>query len=52
MGYFLDQCASDAWDVINGRKKIIGNKIIDCRENNNVEIKNMDGLHQMEHFIQ
>lgn len=30
MGKYLDQCASDAWEVIRGRKKIIGNKIIDC----------------------
>lgn len=28
MGYFLNQCSSDAWDVIQGRKKIVGNKII------------------------
>ena len=30
MGKYLDQCASDAWEVIRGRKKIIDNKIIDC----------------------
>lgn len=30
MGKYLDQCAKDAWDVIKGRKKIIGNKIIEC----------------------
>lgn len=29
MGKYLNQCANDAWDVINGRKKIVGNKIID-----------------------
>lgn len=27
---YLDQCANDAWEVIRGRKKIIGNKIIEC----------------------
>lgn len=30
MGKYLDQCAKDAWDVIKGRKKIVGNKIIEC----------------------
>lgn len=30
MGKYLDQCAKDAWDVIRCRKKIIGNKIIEC----------------------
>lgn len=30
MGKYLNQCAKDAWDVIKGRKKIIGNKIIEC----------------------
>lgn len=30
LGRYLDQCANDAWEVIRGRKKIIGNKIIDC----------------------
>lgn len=29
MGKYLNQCANDAWDVINGRKKIVGNKIVD-----------------------
>lgn len=29
MGKYLDQCADDAWEVISGRKKIVGNKIID-----------------------
>lgn len=29
MGDFLQQCANDAWEVIRGRKKIVGNRIID-----------------------
>lgn len=29
MGKYLDQCTNDAWEVISGRKKIVGNKIID-----------------------
>ena len=32
MGTFLDQCASDAWDVICGKKKIIGNRIVNCNK--------------------
>lgn len=32
MGKYLDQCCEDAWDVIRGRKKIIGNKIIDIED--------------------
>lgn len=32
MGTFLDQCAGDAWEIIRGRKKIVGNRIIDCKE--------------------
>ena len=32
MGSILDQCANDAWDVIRGRKRIIGNTIIDVQE--------------------
>lgn len=32
MGSILDQCANDAWDVIRGRKKIVGNAIIDIKE--------------------
>lgn len=32
MGSILDQCANDAWDVIRGRKKIVGNIIIDTKE--------------------
>jgi len=29
MGKYLNQCANDAWDVIRGRKKIVGNNIIE-----------------------
>lgn len=32
MGKYLDQCCEDAWDVIQGRKKIIGNRIIDAED--------------------
>lgn len=31
MGKYLEQCANDAWEVISGRKKIVGNKIVDCK---------------------
>lgn len=33
MGDFLDKCASDAWDIMSGRKKIIRNKIVSCECN-------------------
>ena len=26
----LNQCAKDAWDIIQGRKKIVENRIVDC----------------------
>lgn len=29
MGKFLQQCADDAWDVIQGKKKIVGNEIVE-----------------------
>ena len=32
MGKYLDQCCENAWDVIRGRKKIIGNRIIDIED--------------------
>lgn len=32
MGSILEQCANDAWDVIRGRKKIVGNAIINIKE--------------------
>ena len=32
MGSILNQCANDAWDVIRGRKKIVGNTIVDVKE--------------------
>lgn len=37
MGKFLQQCANDAWDVIQGRKKIIRNKVIDVRNEDVIE---------------
>lgn len=33
MGKYLDQCASDAWDVTRGRKHIAGNKIMPYKDN-------------------
>ena len=42
LGDILDQYASDAWDVISGRKKIIGNKIVSCKNNELKEIINQD----------
>lgn len=30
MGYYINQCATDAWGVIQGRKKIVGNEIVNC----------------------
>lgn len=28
MGRWLDACCNDAWDVVRGRKKIVGNEIL------------------------
>lgn len=39
MGKYLDQCYNDAWDVIRGRKKIVGNKIIDIEGVEGIEKK-------------
>lgn len=39
MGKFLNQCCDDAWDVIRGRKKIVGNKIINVEETKKLENK-------------
>ena len=55
MGSILDQCANDAWDVIRGRKKIVGNVIIDINkeetEYTEKQRQNMDGCRLMEDFI-
>lgn len=32
MKTILEQCCDDAWDVIRGRKRIVGNKIIDVEQ--------------------
>lgn len=32
MKSILQQCCDDAWDVIQGRKRILGNKIIDVKQ--------------------
>ena len=43
MGYYINQCAKDAWDVIQGRKKIVGNKIVNSENSDNVsDTKNKD----------
>lgn len=42
MGKYLDQCCDDAWDVIRGRKKIIGNKIVSIEEAEEIENKNKE----------
>ena len=42
LGDILYQYASDALDVISGRKKIIGNKIVSCKNNELKEIINQD----------
>lgn len=40
-GRILDQCTKDAWDIISGRKKIVGNKIVPCRDDKKEEKKKM-----------
>ena len=42
MGKYLDQCCEDAWDVIRGRKKIVGNKIIKIGDVKEVESKSKE----------
>lgn len=42
MGKYLDQCASDAWDVIRGRKHIARNKIMPYKDNEVKESVNQD----------
>lgn len=42
LGDILYQYASDALDVISGRKKIIGNEIVSCKNNELKEIINQD----------
>lgn len=37
MGKYLEQCCNDAWEVIRGRKRIVGNKIIDVKQNSDYE---------------
>lgn len=32
MGEILDQCLKDAWDIVRGRMKIVGNRIIDVED--------------------
>lgn len=39
MGKFLNQCCDDAWDVIRGRKKIIGKKIFETESFKEAENK-------------
>lgn len=43
MGKYLEKCTNDAWDVIRGRKKIVGNKIIEVvDESKNEEKKEIE----------
>lgn len=42
MGKYLDQCCDDAWEVIRGRKKIIGNKIVSIKEAEEIENKDKE----------
>ena len=42
MGKFLNQCANDAWEVIQGRKKIVGNRIIDCNKGEKIKNESKD----------
>lgn len=37
MGKFLQQCADDTWDVIQGRKKVVGNKVVDATNEDMIE---------------
>lgn len=39
MGKYLDECCKDAWDVIRGRKKIVGNRIIEVSSVEDIEDK-------------
>ena len=39
MGKYLDQCCDDAWEVIRGRKKIVGNKIVNIEDAKEIEKK-------------
>lgn len=42
MGKVLGQCCDDAWDVIRGRKKIVGNKIINFESAKEIENKSKE----------
>lgn len=42
MGKVLNQCANDAWEVIQGRKKIVGNRIIDCNKGEKIKNESKD----------
>lgn len=42
MGKYLDQCCKDAWDVIRGRKKIVGNRIVNIEVAEEIENKNKE----------
>lgn len=33
----LEQCCNDAWEVIRGRKRIVGNQIVDIDQNSDEE---------------
>ena len=43
MGYYIDQCAKDAWDVIQRRKMVVGNEIVNCENSDDTpETENKD----------
>ena len=37
MGKFLQQCADDAWDVMQGRKKVVSNKVVETTDEDMIE---------------
>lgn len=43
MGKILEQCCVDAWDVIQGKKKIVGNKVVNIEEINDIENEHEEG---------
>lgn len=42
MGKYLDQCCDDAWDVICGRKKIVGNRVMKIEDVKEIENKSKE----------
>lgn len=42
MKKYLKQCCDDAWDIICGRKKIVGNKIVNIEDTEVIKRKNKE----------